>query len=147
VRPRERPRFGAGDDRQPVTPRQRRHDVGHAGDHHVGARHQLEVTAVAGGPQRIDVGGREAPLAREVPGALPLAQEELDVRVGVQADTDTRQRLLVGAEIQVLGVDEDAVVVEKDRVERNQGSDRTFRYARMSLIRSIRYPSTWLTKL
>jgi hypothetical protein len=73
-----------------------------------------------------------------VPGALSLAQEELDVRGGVQRDADARQRLLVGAEIQVFGVDEDAVVVEQDRVERNQGSDKYFRNARMSLIRSIR---------
>jgi len=56
-----------------------------------------------------------------VPGASPLAQEQLDVGRRVQVDADTCQRLLVGAEVQVLGVDEDAVVVEQDRVERAQG--------------------------
>jgi hypothetical protein len=51
-----------------------------------------------------------------VPDARSLAQEVFDVGGLVQVDTDTRQRLAVGAEIQVLGVDQDTVVVEQDGV-------------------------------
>ena len=101
---------------------------------------QLDVAPIAGGAQRIDVGRAEAALAREVPGAPPLAQEQLDVRGGVEIDPDARQRLLVRAEVEVLGVDEDAVVVEQDRVEHAAvteaaGASGT---CRMSPIRSIR---------
>jgi hypothetical protein len=75
-----------------------------------------------------------------VPGALPLAQEQLDVGGGVELHADAGQRLLVRAEVQVLGVDEDAVVVEQDRVEhaRRYGSRRIFRNIRMSPTRSMR---------
>ena len=61
--------------------------------------------------------GAEAPFARQVPRPLAFTQEELDVRGGVEIDADAGERLLVGAEVEMLRVDEDPVVVEQDRVE------------------------------
>jgi hypothetical protein len=117
--------------------------VGDSRDHDVRPAHQLEVPAIARGAERVDVGGPEAPRAGEVPGAPPLAQEQVDVRSGVQIDPDACQRLLVRAEVEVFRVDEDAVVVEQDRVERRgrrgaQGSSSSLRNSRMSPIRSMR---------
>jgi hypothetical protein len=140
VRARERSGLGAGDDRQPVAPGQRRDDGGDAGDHDVGAADQLEIAPIARGAQRIDVGGPEAALARQVPGAPPFTQEQLDVGGGVELDPHARQGLLVRAKVEVFGVDEDAVVVEQDGVEHapRYGSSRSFRNRRMSPIRSMR---------
>jgi hypothetical protein len=76
-----------------------------------------------------------------VPGAPPFTQEQLDIGVGVQLDPDARERLLVGAEVEVLGVDEDTVVVEQDRVDVQggaQGNNNILRNIRMSAIISMR---------
>jgi hypothetical protein len=75
-----------------------------------------------------------------VPGAAALAQEQSDVCRRVQVDADAGQRLLVGAEVEVLGVDENAVVVEEDRVDRvaGDGGQLTLRMPRFSCFRTVR---------
>src|SRR5439155_6311272 len=92
-------------------------DLGHARDQDIGAVDQLDIAPIPGGTQGIDVGRRNAALAREVPGAPPLAQEQVDVGGGVEIDPDARQGFLIRSKVEVLGVNENPVVVEQDRVE------------------------------
>jgi hypothetical protein len=70
-----------------------------------------------------------------------------DVGGLVQVDADTCQRLAVGAEIQVFGVDQDTVVVEQYGVVRGYGRYSCLRIIRMSATRSTRYASSCLMKL
>ena len=50
-------------------------------------------------------------------GPESFAQEVFDVRRLVELDTHAGQRLAVGAEVERLGVNQNAVVVEQDRFE------------------------------
>ena len=117
VRPGEWLRLRAGDDGQPKAGRQPGEQLGDARDDDLRLVDQVEIVAIAYRPQRLDPRRRHPARFGQVPDPHPLAQQTLDVRRLVEHGSDGGQRVAVGAEVELLGVDEHAVVVEQDRVE------------------------------
>src|SRR5262245_11347842 len=72
--------------------------------------------------QCFDLGGRESLFFHEVPGSLSLDEEHLEVLFGRQGNADCSENVLGRLEVDMLGVDQHAVVVPEDRSNHSEAA-------------------------
>src|SRR5687767_5983777 len=89
-----------------------------------GFREQRRIERVACRLQRVDPGTSDSPRLGEVPRAGAAHEKEIAVIDFGQLDVNRRQHLPRGFEVEMFGVDEDAVVVPEDGFDHSMTTAR-----------------------
>src|SRR6266853_4982244 len=121
---------GAGDHAHHVPAAKRAKRLDDAGNQ---AWSLLEPAAVELVPflaQPGDVVRTDAPLRGQMPGAVPVDEKEIDVLLLGEGNADRLEHVLRRLKVQVLGVDQHAVVVPEDRFDHATLSARRFNSVR-----------------
>ena len=120
-------------------------DARDSGDNTRCLNEPARVEGVALVPQPVDVARTDALCLRQMPGSPALHQEQFDVLLLRERNAGRTQDVLSGLEVQMLGLDQDAVVVPEN------GFDHEFRKRlktpRQSNVNSTISAGVWLKLL